>query len=184
MPHLMINFMRAPVVAVILYALTVGNVQTLVCQEPGAPDSRALSCLAPSTSDLLSFLGSHGNKRLHFRLRHGGIPGSSDQRIQLPQLTVVFYSANRTAAVVDSAVISGDNVLLKDGAFLLRHRSGHWIVVQGPGGVGTFREVEKLMLSMNDLSFGEMDVPSNTPAYCISPTEWNVPGSKYIPYQK
>ena len=30
MPHQMINFMRAPAVAVILYALLVGNVQALV----------------------------------------------------------------------------------------------------------------------------------------------------------
>ena len=34
--------------------------------------------------------------------------------------------------------------------------------------MGTFREVEKMMLSMNDLPLGEMDVPPNTPAYCVS----------------
>jgi hypothetical protein len=173
-----------PVTVVMLVALTVGNVQALVCQEPSAPDSKALSCLAPVNPELLKFLGNHGNERLHFRLRHGGIPNSSDERIKLPQITAVFYSANRKAAVADSAIMSGENVLLMGEVFLLRKRSGHWEVVQGPGGIGTFREAEKMLLSMKDLSLGELDVPPNTPSYCISPAEWDVPGSKFIPYQK
>ena len=172
------------VVVAMIVALTIGNVQTMVCQEPSAPVSKALSCLAPVNPELLKFLGNHGNEHLHFRLRPGGIPKSSDERIKLPQITAVFYSANRKAAVADGAIISGENVLLMGEVFLLRNRSGRWVVAQGPGGIGTFHEAEKMLLSMNDLSLGEMDVPSNTPSYCISPSEWNVPGSKFIPYQK
>jgi hypothetical protein len=169
---------------VLLLLLTVAHVLRGQNADPLRSDGSAVACLYPINPDILRFLKASRAHILIYRLRNGGIPDTSDDRIALPQLTAVFYSADQKRAVVFGAVIFKGNVLAKDDGWLLRYQKDHWEIVDGAGGLGTFQSVVHLVDSMKGAPTKRMEAPLSPSTVCKAAKDWDRSGSSLIPYQK
>jgi len=168
------------VFVVLLVAAVDSSAQTTVQDSGSSEIPSYLPCMKITDG----FIGQRANEPFLYRAHSGGIPHTNEDRIRLPQVTVVFYSKNRRRAVLLQSILSGSFVLVFDGTIELKHRSRGWEVVYSSFSGGFDERAQAFVSSLDSLPMVVKVIPSSNLAYCIEERQWNVPDSKYLPYQK
>ncbi len=154
---------------------------------PGFPSpaptglASALRCMSPAFHRERRFLKLGNQNRVVYRYHVGGIPNTSQERSPYREMNLVFYSQDRSRAIVATGIVTTtDYFLMVSDEYLARRIKGKWWVEEGQGGIGTYERVGLFITSIESTPSHVLTIRPIDRGSCVDESEWNMPHSKFI----